>query len=297
MTTVLVIGATGHVGRPVAEALVADGRRVRLLVRDRSTAQYKLGANYDYVEGSIDDKDAVKRALDGCDGVHVSVAGATPTAMMAVEAAGTSNVATAAAPAGVRLISYLSGNLVREEYGPKLPEHLAKMKAEDALRESGVPHVIFRPTYFMENLPRHVQGKAAVTIGRPKPLHMVAAADFGAMVSRAFDVSAVAGNELAVHGPEALTIQQALRIYRDVVRPDLFCITVPLPVMALVDRLFMRGELAGPLQLMRLLERIGEAGDPTATNRLLGIPTTTVREWRSQRRQSLSSPTTKGAGS
>jgi hypothetical protein len=35
-------------------------------------------------------------------------------------------------------------------------------------------------------------------------------------------------------------------------------------------------EPTSPFQLMRLLERIGETGDPTRANQLLGSPTTTV---------------------
>ena len=41
----------------------------------------------------------------------------------------------------------------------------------------------------------------------------------------------------------------------------------------------MRGKLAPNLQIMRLLARLGEHGDPTAANELLGAPTTTVDAW------------------
>lgn len=283
MTTVLVVGASGHVGRPVAQRLLADGFRVRLLVRDGDRARGLLGEGFDYCVGSLDEPVAVAEAVDGCDGVHLSVAGASPADMMVVEAEGTKAVTRAAAASGVGLITYVSGNLVREEYGPKLPEHRAKLVAEDALLSSGVPFVIFRPTYFMENLPRHVQGRLAVTIGRPQPLHMVAAADFGAMVSQAYRVPEVANLEVVVHGPEALTIQEALRCYRDLVRPELRCVTVPIRAMETANRLFMGGKLTGPLQLMRLLERVGERGDPTVAQQLLGTPKTTVAEWCRQR--------------
>ena len=203
--------------------------------------------------------------------------------MIAVEAVGTATVATAAATAGVGRLTYVSGNLVRQEYGPKLPEHRAKMAAEDAVHACGVPYVIFRPTYFMENLPRHVQGRLALTIGRPRPLHMVAAADFAAMVSRACTAAGIANQELVIYGPEPLTIQEALRLYRDIVRPELRCLTVPIPVMAAANRVLMGGKLTGPLQLMRLLERLGERGDPVIAQRLLGTPTTTVQQWCQQR--------------
>jgi uncharacterized protein YbjT (DUF2867 family) len=279
MTAVMVIGATGHVGRPVAQRLLADGHRVRALVRDCARARALLGDGFDYVEGGIGDRAAIDRALEGCDVVHLSVAGSTTADMAAVESLGTATVAAAAAARDVRLITYVSGNLVHESYGPKIAEHQAKIAAEDALRKSGVPYVIFRPTYFMENLPRHVQGRLALTIGRPKPLHMVAASDFGAMVSRAYDIPDVANRELAVFGPEPLTIQEALRTYRDLVRPELRCLTVPLPVMAVANRLFMGGQLTGTLQLMQLLERLGERGDPAVTQQLLGAPPTTLRDW------------------
>ena len=49
MRTVLVVGATGSVGRPVAQQLLSDGRRVRVLVRDHARAQHLLGDGVDYV--------------------------------------------------------------------------------------------------------------------------------------------------------------------------------------------------------------------------------------------------------
>jgi uncharacterized protein YbjT (DUF2867 family) len=283
MSTVLVVGATGHVGRPVARRLLADGHRVRVLVREEARAREALGDGFQYVPGVIQDRDAVARAVEGCDAVHISVAGASPSDMVAVEAVGTATVAMAAAAARVGLLTYVSGNLVREHYGPKLPEHRAKMAAEDAVHACGVPYIIFRPTYFMENLPRHVQGRLALTIGRPRPLHMVAADDFAAMVSRACTATGIANQELVIQGPEALTIQEALRLYRDTVRPELRCLTVPIPVMAAANRVLMGGKLTGPLQLMRLLERLGERGDPTIAQRQLGTPTTTVQQWCRQR--------------
>jgi hypothetical protein len=61
--------------------------------------------------------------------------------------------------------------------------------------------------------------------------------------------------------------------------PDRRLITVPLPVMSAIDRLFMGGKLAPSLQIMGLLARLGEYGDPGPANELLGAPTTTVEDW------------------
>ena len=108
---------------------------------------------------------------------------------------------------------------------------------------------------------------------------MVAAADFARLVSLAFQVPDAANRDLFVHGPEAVTITEALGLYCSFVEPDKRVVTVPLGLMRPLDRLFMGGALRANLELMGLLQRLGERGDPSEANRLLGALTTTVREW------------------
>jgi NADH dehydrogenase len=277
---ILVVGATGLIGRPVALALLADGHHVRLLVRDSARARAELGSEFEYVEGSVTDAAAVDCAVQGMSGVHVSLGVEDPALLEAVEQHGTATVATEAARHGLGRISYLTGSLVREEYGPKIPEHRAKLAAEQAIEASGVPYTFWRPTYFTNTLPRHVQGPVLVALGRQRrPLHPVCAEDFAKQVARAFEVPEAANRDFYVHGPEAMTLRQALGIYRRIVAPDKRLVTIPLPVMSTIDRLFMGGKLAPNLQIMRLLARLGERGDPTATNELLGAPTTIVEAW------------------
>jgi uncharacterized protein YbjT (DUF2867 family) len=169
---------------------------------------------------------------------------------------------------------------VREPYGPKIAEHRAKLAAELAIQDSGVPYTFFRPTYFTNTLPRHVQGPVLVALGRQRrPLHPVCAEDFAVQVARAFATPAAANREFYVHGPEELTLRQALGIYRRIVARDKRLVTIPLPLMVAIDRVFMGGKLTPNLQIMRLLARLGERGDPRAANELLGAPTTTVAQW------------------
>ena len=277
---ILVIGGTGLIGAPVARRLLVEGHPVRLLVRDIERARAQLGGEFEYVQGSVTDSSAVDRAVRGVDGVHVSLGVEDPSLLEGVEHRGTAAVAAAAARHGVGRISYLTGSLVREEYGPKIAEHRAKLAAERAIEESGVPYTFFRPTYFTNTLPRHVQGPVIVALGRQRrPLHPVCAEDFAAQVRRAFATDAAADREFYLHGPEALTLQQALGIYRRIVAPDKRLVTIPLPVMAAIDRLFMGGKLAANLQIMGLLARLGERGDPTAANELLGSPSMTAEQW------------------
>ncbi len=288
MGRILVIGATGLIGLPVARQLLADGHHIRLLVRDTGRARQRLGGGFEFVEGSVTDTEAVDRAVQGMNGVHVSLGVEDPAQMDAVEHRGTAAIAAAAARHELDRISYLTGSLVRADYGPKIAEHRFKLAAEQAIEGSGVPYTFFRPTYFTNTLPRHVQGRFVVMLGRQRQvLHPVCAEDFAAQVARAFATPDAANRDFYIQGPQALTLRSALGIYQQTVVPDRKLITIPVPVMAAIDRLFMGGKLAPNLQIMRLLARIGEHGDPGPANELLGAPTTTVQAWCDQ--QALSS--------
>lgn len=278
---ILVVGATGMLGRPVASRLNADGYTVRVLARDPGRARSLLGPGYEYAGGDVGDISSLREALEGCQGLHISLkAGAAPGEAERVEHQGTARLAAAAAEAGVGRVTYLSGCYVSSGLADHGEADRAKLAGEQAIRQSGVPYTIFKPTYFMESLALHVQGRVAVVLGRqPHRLRMVAAADYAAMVSRALRVPGAAGASLFVFGPEPVSIPDALRFYCKTARGGKPVITVPLPVMAAVSRAFMGGGMTREISLMRLMQRVGEpAGGPDAGD-VLGAATTTLAQW------------------
>jgi uncharacterized protein YbjT (DUF2867 family) len=277
--TILVVGGTGMLGEQVAWQLLREGFEVRLLARDVERARTLLGPDFEYFAGEIDDSGAIERALKGCTGVHISLrAGSDPDEFDRVEHRGTARVAELAARQGLSRLTYLSGMLVAED--ADIPGDRAKYRAEQAIRRSGVPYTIFKPTYFMETLPRHVQGKLAIVLGRQlHPLHMVAAGDFAQMTSRSFRTPEAANRTFFVQGPEAITIPDALRQYCSLVETGKRVVSIPLGFMSVVDAVFMHGQLRSTLQLMRVMQRVGERGDPSVANEVLGAPTTTLRQW------------------
>jgi len=282
--TILVVGGTGMLGEQVARQLLRDGFEVRLLARDVQRATALLGSDFEYCAGDVDNPDAIERALEGCTGVHVSLRGGSgPDELDRVEHRGTARVAELAARQGVSRLTYLSGMLVAED--AEIPADRAKFRAERAIHRSGVPYTIFKPTYFMETLPRHVQGGLAIVLGRqPHPLHMVAAGDFARMVSRSFRTPEAANRHFFVQGPEAITIKDALRFYCSLLEPGKRVVSMPLWFMSVVDGLFTRRQLRSTIQLMRVMQRAGERGDPSEANEVLGAPTTTLRRWCEQQR-------------
>ena len=284
--TILVIGGTGLLGRIVARHLLDDGFLVRALVRDVDRARCQLGPDVELRLGDIDDGAAIARALEGCSSVHISLASARPEDADRVEHHGTARVAELAAEQGLARLTYVSGMLVGKQWTDGIAQHQAKLRAEQAIRRSGVPYTIFKPTYFMDTLPRHIQGSLAVVLGRqPHAYHMTAACDFARMVARALRSSEAANREFFVQGPEAITIPDALRLYCRLVEPGKRVITLPLWFMRMIDTMFLHRKLHDTLQLMALMQQVGERGDRAEANRVLGAATTTLRQWCEQQRR------------
>jgi len=284
--TILVIGATGTVGAPVARQLREDGHHVRLLVRDPTRAAAQFGSGFEYIQGSVEERETVKQALSGCTGVHISLqAGSNPADIERVEHLGTLRVIELAAQQLLAHLTYVSGMFVGAEVGSAVLDDHAKRSVEQALQQSGIPSTIFKPTYFMDTLPKQLQGKRAMILGKqPHPLHLVAASDFGRMVSRAFQVPEAANKIFYIQGPEALTMAEALHLYCRMLEPKMRVTTIPLWLMSVVDTLFLGRKMHRTLQIMQVLQRSGEFGDPSEANRLLGAPTTTLRAWCEQQR-------------
>lgn len=274
--TILVVGATGLLGEPVARQLLADGYRVRVFTHSPEKARAKFGPEFEIVTGDVEDMAALRQALRGCAGVHINLYdGRDPD----LERRGVSAVAQAAKQSGVQRVTYLSGATVSEANRWYAGAE-AKWQAEAALRQSGVPFTIFRAASFMESLPRYVRGNRASYIGRqPHPWHWVAAADYARMVSKAYADPRAANKILYVHGPQALTLRDALETYCRIVHPTLKVSSLPIWMASLMATLFRVQDLAEALPFTRYAERVREEGDPAEANALLGAPTTTIEEW------------------
>jgi dihydroflavonol-4-reductase len=111
--TSLVTGASGFVGGAVVRALIAEGHRVRALVRAGSNLRNLDGLELDICLGDLGDRASLERATRGCAAVfHVAADYRLwvpdPEGIYAVNVVGTRNLMLAAAENGVRRIVYTS---------------------------------------------------------------------------------------------------------------------------------------------------------------------------------------------
>jgi dihydroflavonol-4-reductase len=108
-----VTGASGFIGSNLVHELVAQGHRVKALVRAKSDLRGLKGAEYERVEGDLSQGDLLKGALRGCDwcfhaaaSYHLWLPDYRP--MYAANVEGTRTVIEAAAAAGCSRIVYTS---------------------------------------------------------------------------------------------------------------------------------------------------------------------------------------------
>ena len=172
---VLVAGGTGFLGRAFVRRLTADSQRVGVLSRnpDRVAGLFSESA-IDARYGDVVQPETLPAALRGVHTVVQTVQFAgfpveTPArglTFMDVDAAGTRNLAEAAVSAGVRRLIYLSGVGAAPDAAQSW--FRAKAIAEDAIRDSGIPHTIIRPSWVYG--PEDVSLNRFVSLVRRVPL-------------------------------------------------------------------------------------------------------------------------------
>lgn len=179
---ILVIGASGAVGKPTIGALVAEGAAVRALTsNDASAASLKETGVAETVVGDLREGADLARAMDGTETVFFVM-----PRFQADEAEAGRRVVDAAKAAGVGHFVYCS---VFNPQCRALLHHAQKLDVEEHLIESGLTFSIIRPAMFMQNLNMEwAQVSADGVYPRPySPDRMMAVidtADLGAAAAR-----------------------------------------------------------------------------------------------------------------
>jgi len=146
---ILVTGATGFIGPQVVHALRARELPVRALVRDPSRGRRLETWGAELARGDVTDPSSLAAACEGVDAVvHlVAIIKGSPADFERVMAQGTRDLVAAARDAGVRRFVLASALGLDEHSKDTVPYYRAKWEMERAARESGVEHVILRPSF------------------------------------------------------------------------------------------------------------------------------------------------------
>ena len=196
---ILVIGATGTVGRHVVDGLLAKGEAVKAASRAGKPVANAEGVVFDYAK-----PETFGPAFDGVDRAYVLLAsGYADSKGMLLP------VIEAAAARKVKVV-------LQSAFGVDADDAIPSRQVEIALEKSGTPYVILRPNWFSDNFhtfwkPGIDHGQIALPAAEGKSSFIdardVAASGVAALTSSSFD-----GKAFNLTGPEALSYTQAAAI-------------------------------------------------------------------------------------
>jgi len=273
---ILVIGASGLLAGPVIRKLEDQGFELRLFSRSVNPSMFVN--EYEIVRGDLFNRDELESAMSGCDAVHITIS--TPD-----EAAATAAILKAAGEKGIRLISMVSGCTVREENRWfKFTD--SKFRAEQMIIQSGIPYLIFRPTWFFESLELMVRNGKAMILGHQTALyHWIAADDFGKMVAYAYSSEEAKNNIFYIYGSEKRSLKEMLERYVSRLHPEIKKVsTAPIPVLKIIAFLTRNVTLKYAASLFSYFEKVEEPEIPERELNRLGKAEIDFETWLTSKR-------------
>jgi uncharacterized protein YbjT (DUF2867 family) len=281
---VFVTGATGFVGRHVIHALRAEGYTVRCLVRRGSERDLQGLEAIERVEGDVLVRRGLEQDISGCEAVIHLVGiirehAASGVTFERVHVEGTRNVLDAAVAAGAR--RYLHMSALGTRANARARYHQTKWAAEEAVRASGLPWTILRPSIiygrgdgFVTMLAGMINRMPVLPVigsGRQR-LQPVAVEHVAEAFTRALTLPATEKQTYEVAGPDAVSMLTLLDLIADVLgRGRLRKVHVPLGLVRPVTRLLspLPGYPLTPDQLLMLEE--DNVGDARAFHATFGL--------------------------
>ena len=220
--TIAVTGASGQQGGKVARRLLAQGWKVRALIRDadKPAVQELAAAGAEIVAGDMDNRAELDAAFKGAYGVFSVQNFWLPAVGYEGEIRQGKSVADAAKAASVKHLVYSSVGSAHRGMGQKHFE--SKWIIEQYIQSLDMPYTILRPVAFMEN---YNWSRANILSGdfqgfglRPdKTLQIVATDDIGAFAELAFaNPENFLGKTIELAGDE-LTEAQIAEVFTKVI--------------------------------------------------------------------------------
>jgi nucleoside-diphosphate-sugar epimerase len=183
--TVLLTGGAGFLGRHLLRELRAAGARVRALSRRAQTDEVLAQLGAEPVRGDLDDGESLRGATQGVDAVFHCAADTNTwakrnAAQWRTNVDGTQALVAAAKAAGARMLvhtssvsaySHLVKGTLREDVAQRGQDswiyyERSKHAAEQAVRASGLPFLVFQPAHILGPGDTHNWSRLFVLVDR-----------------------------------------------------------------------------------------------------------------------------------
>jgi uncharacterized protein YbjT (DUF2867 family) len=272
---ILVTGGSGFVGGHVVHELRGRDLPVRCLVRDPRMGSRLAALGCELVQGDMTDPASLRRAVEGVDTVvHlVAIRQGRERDFERIMVDGTRELLAAAKEAGAGRFVHMSALGTSEETKDLVPYYRAKWEMEELVRASGIPYVIFRPSFVFARdggilptfakLARYAPVTPITGSGKQR-IQPIWADDVAAYFGEAVGRDGVTAHVYELGGPDAVSWDELwarLKRALGVRRPS---VHIPMRLMRMNALVMER--LPGDIPLTRDLLKMLEHGDNVVSN-------------------------------
>ena len=285
---ILVTGGTGFVGPRVVHALRAENHAVRVLARKPERQEQLRAWGCEVVPGDMTDAESLRRAADGCEAVvHlVAILLGSPEAFQRIMVQGTHDLVAAAKGAGVGRFVLMSALGTSEESKDASSYFRAKWEEEQAVKASGLEHVVFRPSFvfgrdggILQVQLRMVRFSPVTPILSERRLQPIWIDDVAAFYARSLSTPAAANRTFDLVGPDRVTWAELHAAIRKVLGKRRLAFRMP---PGLFKASASIGEVLPPLRGARsgveMLTSADNVGDPAPAVETFGIQPISLEE-------------------
>lgn len=287
---ILVVGATGVLGKETARLLLVDGHKVRAMTRAAERANDLAQQGAEVIVGDLIDPDSLARACRGVDHVFAaahSFLGKGRYCSEAVDDRGHRVLIDAACSEGVKRFVYTSALGAAADH--PIDFFRTKYAIEQYLKASGLAYAILRPSAFMEWHAHIFNGKSMLEKGRTQLLgsgtkrrNFVAASDVAQFAAKVLTEPSVDQRLLEIGGPGNFSNNEVAELYASTAGIEPRIAHLPAALARVIARIAQPIH-PGLSRVMRLSslpdDAYSETFDPTNLLRASPIRLTSLQEF------------------
>jgi uncharacterized protein YbjT (DUF2867 family) len=279
--TLLIVGATGTLGRQIVRRALDEGYEVRCLVRSQKRAAFLKEWGAHLVSGNICDPDTLPEALVGVTAVidAATARAADPLSFKKVDWEGKVNLIDAVKKAGIERYIFLS--ILDAEKFPEVPLMNIKTCTEKYLEQVGLNYTILRPCGFMQGLIGQyaiptLEGQSVWVMGETAPTAYMDTIDIAKFVVAALKAPEAEKRSLPVVGSRAWGAYEIIELCERLSGKNARTTAVPIQIVRAVQKTMRFFQWTWSMADRLAFTEVVATGKPlnadmTETYRILGV--------------------------